>query len=258
MASPLAGPEIAGELCVDDVRVNIPLPETISYAGIDESSPMGPLNHLLIAWMIANVLPLDVRTRRFCLVAGVIPDIDGIPILFDQELFEAVHHTFGHTLLFGILLSLLLALFVKRRVLGFSAMLLAFAAHLAADIIGSNWGVPVFAPLSNEYFSIFPYLSNEVIYGVIGPAFLVLGTIAMLVILAKRRRTPMEFLSKRWDRILSDFLVLPFTESCHLCGNRAAFTCEQCGHVVCRHHISGDARRMECESCASIKSRERG
>jgi hypothetical protein len=67
---------------------------------------MGPLNHLLIAWLIANAFPLDLRARRLCLIAGVIPDIDGIPILFDDDLFQAVHHTFGHTLLFGILLSL--------------------------------------------------------------------------------------------------------------------------------------------------------
>jgi membrane-bound metal-dependent hydrolase YbcI (DUF457 family) len=210
---------------------------------------MGPLNHLLIAWMIANAFPLDVRTRRFCLIAGVIPDIDGIPILFDQSLFLAVHHTFGHMLIFGILLSLVLALFLKRKILGFSVMVLAFAAHLGADIIGSSWGVPVFAPLLNESYSSFPFLSNEIIYGVMGPAFLVLGTLAMALILVKKRRTPMEFLSKRWDGILCDFFVLPFTETCHVCGAKASFRCEDCQRAVCRRHVTGDAKHMVCKSC---------
>jgi hypothetical protein len=87
---------------------------------------MSPLHHFLIAWMVANAFKVDVRTRRFCLIAGVIADIDGAPILFSEDLFESVHHTFGHTLVFGIVISIALALFLDRKMLGFSVLLLGW------------------------------------------------------------------------------------------------------------------------------------
>ncbi len=210
---------------------------------------MDPLNHALIAWMIANSFDVDTRTRRFCLLAGVIPDLDGIPILFDEQLFQAVHHTFGHTLLFGVLVSLVLALFLEKKRLGFSVILLGFAAHLGADIIGSNWPVPMFAPFLPAQISVSPYVSDFVIYSVIGPAFLVLGTLAAVLILVRLKRTPMEFFSKRWDGIMVNFLTLPFKERCYLCGKRAFLVCEDCNRTVCMSHVDESTKRILCTPC---------
>lgn len=210
---------------------------------------MDPLNHALIAWMIANSLDVDVRTRRFCLLAGVIPDLDGIPILFDEQMFLAVHHTFGHTLLFGVLVSLVLALFLEKKRLGFSVILLGFVAHLGADIIGSNWPVPAFAPLLPAQISISPYVSDFIIYSVIGPVFLVLGILAAVLILVRLKRTPMEFFSKRWDGVMVNFLTLPFKEKCHVCGRRAFLVCEDCNRTVCMSHVGGSTKRILCTQC---------
>jgi len=217
---------------------------------------MDPLNHALIAWMIANSFDVDVRTRRFCLLAGVIPDIDGIPILFDEQLFQAVHHTFGHTLLFGVLVALVLALFLEKKRLGFSVILLGFAAHLGADIIGSNWPVPVFAPLLPAQISISPYASDFIIYSVIGPVFLVLGILAAVLIMVRLKRTPMEFFSKRWDGIMVNFLTLPFKEMCYVCGKRAFLVCEHCNGTVCMSHIAGSTKQILCDTCSTSKRRQ--
>lgn len=210
---------------------------------------MSPLHHFLIAWMVANAFKVDVRTRRFCLITGVIADIDGLPILFSEDLFKSVHHTFGHTLIFGIVISVILALFLNQKMLGFSVLLLGFAAHLGSDIIGSSWGVPIYAPFLMESFSIYPYLSNEVIYGILNPAFLGIATLAAVLILLEKRRTPMELFTKRWDSIMSEFLVLPLMERCYVCNRRAFFTCERCQRTVCRFHVVGDSKRITCSSC---------
>jgi len=212
---------------------------------------MDPLNHALIAWTIANSFNVDVRTRRFCLLAGVIPDLDGIPILFDEEMFLAVHHTFGHTLLFGVLVSLVFALFLEKKRLGFYVILLGFAAHLGADIIGSNWPVPAFAPLLPAQISISPYASDFIIYSVIGPVFLVLGILAAVLVLVRLKRSPMEFFSKRWDGIMVNFLTLPFKEKCYVCSKRAFLVCEDCNRTVCMSHIAGSTKQVLCDTCST-------
>ena len=210
---------------------------------------MSPLNHLLIAWMIANVFDIDIRTRRFCLVAGLIPDIDGFPILYSEELYWTYHHTFAHTLIFGVIVAVVFTFFLEKKKLGLSIIMLCFAAHLAADIIGTNWGVPVFAPFLATSFSISPYLPDTAIYGIVNPIFLILGVVLTGVILVRKRRTPLEFFSKKWDSVMADFLVLPFRKKCHICTRRAYFTCESCQRTVCMSHIITVRKRILCQAC---------
>jgi len=210
---------------------------------------MSPLQHLLIAWLIANIVETDIRTRRFALIAGVISDIDGFPVLFNQELFRTYHHTFGHTLVFGIAVAAVLALFLKKKKLGFSILLLAFAAHLGCDIMGA-WVVPVFAPFIPTAFSISPFVSADVIEGTIYPVVLVLAVAGAFPILMLKKRTPMEFLSKKWDGRMVNFLILPFTAKCHICGRRAFFRCETCTREACNAHVVKETKRIVCSRCA--------
>ncbi len=209
---------------------------------------MSPLHHLLIAWLIANLVETDVRTRFFALLAGVISDIDGFPVLFNTELFLTYHHTFAHTLIFGIAVSAVLTVFIKRKMLGFSILMLAFVAHLGCDIVGS-WGVPVFAPFIPTSFSTSSLIPNDVTNGVIYPVVLVLALLGSLAVLILRRRTPMEFFSKKWDGILVDFLTLPFTRRCYVCGKRAFFKCESCLRTACGSHVAKETKRISCVEC---------
>ncbi len=211
---------------------------------------MSPLHHLLIAWLIANLIETDTRTRRLALIAGVIPDIDGVAVLFDQGMFVAYHHTFAHTLVFGIAVSVILASFVHRRMLGFIIIFGCFSAHLGADIIGT-WGVPVFMPFISTSFSTSPYFSDNDVYATLYLGVLIVALSGAVAILFLKRRTPMEILSTKWDRIMVNFLILPIASRCHICKSRASFRCEGCARTVCGSHVTRQTKRILCAECES-------
>src|SRR5205085_1971383 len=43
---------------------------------------MAPGTHAFIGWWVANVEPLDRRDRFVLFLAGVLPDLDGLPVLW--------------------------------------------------------------------------------------------------------------------------------------------------------------------------------
>jgi hypothetical protein len=215
---------------------------------------MSPISHLLIAWIIAHIFFLDYRERRLCLIAGVIPDIDGVFILFSQDLFIKLHHTLGHWLIFGIPLAFLFSVFSKKKLKSFGAYSLAFSFHLIADIMGSDWSVYPFGPFSEIGYSAYPTLSVESIFYVINPTVFIIVLVISLFILFKYRRTPIEFISKRWDSLVSNFLVLPFTKKCGFCEKKAFFVCEECEKPICSGH-SGEDLSLICKECRK-KSQE--
>jgi hypothetical protein len=209
---------------------------------------MSPLTHLLIAWIVANIFSLNLKERRFCMIMGVIADIDGVFTLFSQDLFIKYHHTLGHWLVFGIPLALIFTVLSENKKSSFGAYSLAFSLHLIADIVGSGWQVHPFMPLVNTGFSAYPTLSVEMIYSVINPAVFIGVVLISLYILFKQRRTPLEFVSKRWDRVFSNFFVLPFKEKCSLCGKRAFFICESCKKSFCMVHAGAEIS-VFCPDC---------
>ena len=213
---------------------------------------MSPISHLLIAWIVANVFSLDLKERRFCLIMGVIADIDGVFILFSQDLFIQYHHTLGHWLVFGIPLALIFTLLSENKKRSFGAYSLAFSLHLIADIVGSDWSVHPFMPLLNTGFSAYPTLSVEMIYFVINPAVFLVVVLISLFILFKHRRTPLEFVWKKWDRVFSNFFVLPFKEKCCECGKRAFFACSKCENTFCMVH-AGAEMSVFCPNCRKKK-----
>lgn len=116
--------------------------------------------------------------------------------------------------------------------------------------------VPAFAPFLPAQISVSPYVSDFVIYSVIGPAFLVLGTLAAVLILVRLKRTPMEFFSKRWDGIMVNFLTLPFKEKCYACDRRAFLVCEHCNRTVCMSHVAGSTKQVLCDTCSTSTRRQ--
>ena len=65
---------------------------------------MSPIAHGMIAWLIAILFLKELKDRRLVVFIGVVPDIDGIFYLFNQELYYEYHHTIGHSYIFGIVL----------------------------------------------------------------------------------------------------------------------------------------------------------
>jgi inner membrane protein len=128
-----------------------------------------PLGHSLIGYTLAAAMSNERVGRKFRQVLGCIlianaPDLDFLPgmLLGKPNLF---HHGISHSLGVGILFSLTLAALVnwrKRQHIrtDFLIFFTLYASHLMLDYISSDGrpplGIPLFWPLSNEYF-LFPH-----------------------------------------------------------------------------------------------------
>ena len=141
---------------------------------------MSPIAHGLLAWMLAVLFLQELNDRRLVTIIGVASDIDGIHYGTDWNLYYAVHHTFGHSYVFGSAICCLAYLLATKRIKTFFVGLGAFSLHLFADVIGSNWEIYPFFPLSNYSVELTNYLSDYMIYDVINPVSIVLIVIAVL------------------------------------------------------------------------------
>ncbi len=116
------------------------------------------LVHGAISFFLLSFFTKDKRLWPLAFVAGMLPDIDGFPILWDMGLFRAIHHELLHPLIFGVALAIpaayLLDYFFKT---GRAQTLLVFAAsfmlHPLTDVLFTNWPVPLFWPLTSQEFS---------------------------------------------------------------------------------------------------------
>jgi hypothetical protein len=165
--------------------------------------------HILSGWCIGNLAPLTPRQRLLCMMAASLEDLDGLGIVLKpfnselgQNLYWDYHHTFGHCILFGILMSgVLAALSKQRRVLCFILYLLLFHLHLALDVLGSGrgWEIVYFWPMSHWGYGV-PWAwaldswQNKTTF-----AALLVWTIA---IARWQFRTPLELLMPSLDRQL--------------------------------------------------------
>ncbi len=115
---------------------------------------MSPLIHGLLAWLLAWAFLSKAGDRRLAVIAGVACDLDGVFVLFNHDLFLAYHHTFAHTLLFGVPVAIVAAALAEDRWRTGLVALGAFALHLAADIVGTTLPVAPLYPLTSPSLSI--------------------------------------------------------------------------------------------------------
>ncbi len=174
---------------------------------------MSPITHFLIGWGVAGIGGLNRRERAAVVIAGVIPDADGLGIAMDfltrhstnpTNWWGAYHHTFGHNLFAGLAAALFALLLATRR---WTAVLLAFASfhlHLLGDLVGARgpdgdqWPIHYLWPVSHE-----PALTWSGQWALNAwPNFLVTGLfLALLFYLAWRRGySPLEMISTRADQ----------------------------------------------------------
>lgn len=210
---------------------------------------VSPLVHGLIAWLFACWLsdrPLD---RRLIVIAGLASDVDGVFVLFRQDLFVTYHHSFGHSFVFGLLVALLAGLLARRWQVGAGA-LAAFGLHLLADVVGSDWAVRPLFPLSSWEVSAFPAIASATIYLVVNPivAAVVLGL--TVLVMYRREISPLEVLSLRLDRYAVYAWIYRFKYRCESCGRRALARCASCGRPRCAAHLVS-FWRPRCTTCAT-------
>ncbi len=203
---------------------------------------MNPLYHLQVGSFIANARDYGLRERRMIMLASLAPDLDGV-LIFNQGIWEQVHHTFSHNIFFVAGVSIAMALANKaRRMEIFLVCLAAGALQLPLDSITNHpsWKQRFLWPISDFEFKLAALAQFE------GLAFIqvkVVQTALMLAILAgtvylykRSGRTFIELLSAPLDRLLTDFITLPFKSRCAVCGRRAFYRESERGEPLCPHH----------------------
>ncbi|MFH1588529.1 MAG: metal-dependent hydrolase [Candidatus Diapherotrites archaeon] len=128
---------------------------------------MFTLFHGLIPYFTASALTKDKRIWLITFIAGMLPDLDGLPIFFDMNLYYQIHHELFHAPIYGLILGILIALilgkyFKLNKLNSFLAFAGGFALHGLTDVLFTYWPVKLLWPLSNEQFS-FPIFSELII-----------------------------------------------------------------------------------------------
>lgn len=208
--------------------------------------------HAGLGWLVGVATPgADRRLRVWCVVAAVLPDIDAIPFLFGKELYDRWHHTFGHNVFLGILTILAAAWHLrlrppKRRFFETSLVGLCWASHILTDMKLSGWEVYLLWPFSRQGYEFFPMLSlGHPINFVL--VYALMGAVVPLALW--RGVTPLEILSPRLDRIVTNFFRRKEL-ACVACARRCNNRCDGCDGPVCMSH--GRLRwfdRIACPTC---------
>jgi hypothetical protein len=212
------------------------------------------LVHGLLAWLLAIMLIKNVSDRRLVVIAGVVLDIDGIFILFNNDLFYQYHHTFGHSYIFGILIAITASILANDKIKVFFTALGAFTLHLIADIVGSNWVITPLYPISKYGIAGSTYFSNFTIYNVINPVVFLLSILAVITIMYKKELSPFEFISEKFDKIMVGLYVYPLKYKCETCGKKAFIECNICGKKACSNHLHS-ILKSKCKQCAGTQEK---
>ena len=114
---------------------------------------MNPETHLLASWVIGAIATDNERDCRLVALAGFLPDLDGLGLLVDAAnralggrktfFYEHYHHYLLHGLVGGILLTMLLTYFSRRKWRVALLTFLVFHLHLLCDLVGSRGPDPV-------------------------------------------------------------------------------------------------------------------
>lgn len=155
--------------------------------------------HILSGWCVGSLFRLSARERLFCMIAAAVPDVDGISILFGEEIYWDIHHVWGHNLLLGVLAAVMLAAFSSRPLRLGMLYLALFHLHLVMDYYGSgpNWPIVYLWPFSDRaWVTMYAWelssWQNRLAAGLL---------LAWTIWIAHRhRRTPVELLAPGLDR----------------------------------------------------------
>lgn len=193
---------------------------------------MSPVTHFLAGWIVATApalvagraRSLNTREQAAVVAAAIAPDVDGLGI-FPELLtrhtshpllwFSNYHHSL-HTLLFALIATLLLGLLSagqprsdkKLRTQPALTLLLVFASfnlHLLCDLLGSrgpdgeSWPIPYLKPFSNSLqlswsgqWQLNAWQNFTITAALLFATFWIAYRLSI---------SPLQFISKRWDRL---------------------------------------------------------
>ena len=154
----------------------------------------------------------DRRTRLWCVVASLVPDLDGLSLLFGLDVYARYHHLVLHNLLFGVVVTLVSAYWVGTRPLSLGLVFLAFLSHLAGDYFGSGpgWRLWPFLPFSDRFYEC------ECAWNLVSWQNTLITLVAIAVTLwvtVRQGHTPLEFVHTGLERAVVETLQRRFRRS---------------------------------------------
>lgn len=137
------------------------------------------LIHGLIAFLFVSFFSKNEKLRFLAFVFGMLPDLDGIGLFFDMNLYFEFHHELFHAPVYGLILGIIFALLLSKRfdldkTKSFAVVFFSFALHSVTDVFFTFWPVKLLWPFSSHQFS-YPFLIefNWLLAGIVFIAFLV-------------------------------------------------------------------------------------
>ena len=227
---------------------------------------MNPIYHLQVGWLAGNIGNFDRRERRILMVSAVIADLDGI-FFWNRELFERVHHTFGHNVFFGIIVGAVMAAIARRgrRIWMFVLSYLMALLEIPIDLITApEWPLRFLWPISPNAYYLTDLLGitpenvpawDFALEKVVQLTLMLFLVACAVFIYIKYKRTFIELISWRLDLFLTDFAILPFKHKCEFpdCRNRAHYHCEDTGSLRCIKHCK--IHRNLSITCADLNAK---
>jgi hypothetical protein len=163
---------------------------------------MNDIVHAEVSWLMAQGLA-SRRDRRLIVLAGIAPDLDGLPVFVSHAAYEACHHVLFHGILGALLTTAICTALARSRMAVLFLSLAAFHLHLLCDIAGSGiyWPIAYFWPWSSKFYGWshgweLVSWQNELIGFV--------ATVACLLAAIPWGRTPVEVFSPKADRPVVD------------------------------------------------------
>lgn len=208
--------------------------------------------HLQFGWAIAHTRGFSRAERAAVTLAAVAPDLDGLTIVAGpgSDFFFKYHHVLFHNVLSGIVYLVVIAAFFSRRAVVLALCLLSFLSHLLVDYLTAPWEMAPFWPVSAVMVNLGSRLPGWVVqyvFQVAGMAAIVACTVWLYL---RYGRTPLEIVSPRLDRLITDYLALPWRNRCGDCSSRAHFRCARCGRPLCGVHWHPHGLTGACQPCA--------
>ena len=198
---------------------------------------MSPVAHLQYGWWFAHWGEFNRKERAVIALAGAGPDLDGISLLGGAEVYHRYHHILFHNMGSVLVVAVLAAVSFRNRWNVGLLTTFAFAAHILEDYLTVGWNQYPWRPFSDAAVNLSNQLPNWMVQGVFQVTAMVFVVGTTVWIYRRAGRTPLEIISPALDRLMVNYAVLPWKNTCTRCKNRAHFWCDHCREARCAQHV---------------------
>lgn len=211
---------------------------------------LSPVAHLQYGWWFAHWLQTSRKERAAIAIAGAGPDLDGLSLFRGGDAYYRYHHILFHNVGTTLAVIPLAGIFFWKRPVVWFLVVFAFGMHVVEDYFTVSWNLYPWEPFNAMVVNLSTHFQPWVVQGLF-------QTLAILFILSmtiwiylRHHRSPLEIISPEFDRLIIGYAVLPWSNRCGDCKQRAHFRCERCGRALCAEH--GVVRRgfkVTCKKC---------